>query len=46
MPSEQFINTLAIKSGGNLRRALLMFEAAVMTHVDVASNGAAIPLAD
>lgn len=46
MPSPQFLNTLSQRSEGNLRRGLLMFEAAVMTRVDVGGSGAGIPQAD
>lgn len=45
-PSSHFIDTLAERAQGNLRRGLLMFEAAVMTHVDLKSNGMTIPQAD
>lgn len=46
MPSPAFLNSLALRSNGNLRRGLLMLEASAMTKVDWSGNGAAIPQAD
>lgn len=45
-PSEPFIHTLALRSGGNMRRALLMLEAAAMTKVDFQGNALAVPQPD
>ncbi|KPI89372.1 putative replication factor C subunit 5 [Leptomonas seymouri] len=46
MPSAAFLNSLALRSDGNLRRGLLMLEASAMMKVDWSGNGAAIPQAD
>jgi replication factor C subunit 3/5 len=46
MPSPAFLNALALRSDGNLRRGLLMLEASAMTKVDWSGSGAAIPQAD
>lgn len=45
-PSAAFLNTLALRCDGNLRRGLLMLEAAAMAKVDWSGSGAAIPQAD
>ncbi|CCW70088.1 unnamed protein product [Phytomonas sp. Hart1] len=45
-PSAAFLRTLSLRSEGNLRRGLLMLEAAVATKVDFAGDGSAIPQPD
>ncbi|CCW63210.1 unnamed protein product [Phytomonas sp. EM1] len=46
MPSAAFLNTLALRAEGNLRRGLLMLEAAAATRVDFGGDGTAIPQPD
>ncbi|PWV07345.1 putative replication factor C, subunit 3 [Trypanosoma cruzi] len=46
LPSPEFMATVTQRSEGNLRRALLMVEAAAMTKVDFSGNGADIPQPD
>ncbi|EKF30062.1 replication factor C, subunit 5, putative [Trypanosoma cruzi marinkellei] len=46
LPSPAFMATVTQRSEGNLRRALLMVEAAAMTKVDFSGNGADIPQPD
>ncbi|KEG14282.1 replication factor C, subunit 5 [Trypanosoma grayi] len=45
-PSPAFMATVARRAEGNLRRALLMVEAAAMMRVDMAGNGNDIPQPD
>jgi replication factor C subunit 3/5 len=46
VPSEAFCNALAVRSEGNLRRALLMLEACKMNNIPVTGAGQDIPLPD
>lgn len=46
VPSPAFLSTLTQRAEGNLRRGLLMLEAAAMTKVDFSSSGDAIPQPD
>ncbi|KAG5464527.1 hypothetical protein LSCM1_00717 [Leishmania martiniquensis] len=46
LPSAAFLQSLALRSEGNLRRGLLMLEASAMMRVDWSGNGEAIPQAD
>ncbi|ORC85529.1 replication factor C, subunit 5 [Trypanosoma theileri] len=46
IPSPAFMATLSQRAEGNLRRALLMVEAAVMNKVELAGNGIDIPQPD
>lgn len=46
LPSHSFLSFLHQRSDGNLRRALLMLEAAAMNKIDFSGTGSAIPLPD
>ncbi|RNF09578.1 putative replication factor C, subunit 5 [Trypanosoma rangeli] len=46
LPSAAFMATVTQRSEGNLRRALLMVEAAAMTNVEFSGNGTDIPQPD
>lgn len=46
VPSHAFVDAITQRSGGNLRRALLMLEAAAVTRADFSGSGADIPRPD
>lgn len=46
LPSQTFVSRLAMRSDGNLRRAILMLEAAKMSKSDFSGSGEDIPVPD